>query len=237
MTLQLIIIQVVTFLGLIIILRLLFYGQVNAALARLKKLYEENLMKEEELKQQLEEAKLEKEKAIAAAREDASRIVKEARERSEKIAFDVESRSKAEVVQMLEHAKAETDKLKGEMLIKSREKAIELSQEMLKLTFTGQGRAALQHQLLSELIDEIKDIDKAKFTVRAGDVKIASAQPLGADERTRLAQILKEKLGASVKIEESVDKDMIAGLTIKIGALTIDGSLKSRLHKTIPYLK
>ena len=237
MTLQLIIIQIVTFIGLIIILRLLFYGQVNSALARLKKLYEDNLMKEEELTRQLEEAKLEKEKAITAAREEASRIVKEARERSEKIALDVESRSKTEVVAMLEHAKAETEKLKDEMLIKSREKAIELSQEMLKLTFTGQGRAALQHQLLSELIDEIKDIDKAKFTIRTGDVKAYSAQPLGADERTRLTHILKEKLGISVKIEESVDKEIIAGLIIKIGALTIDGSLRNRLHKTIPYLK
>ncbi len=237
MTMQLVIIQVVTFVGLIIVLRILFYGQVNSALARLKKLYQENLLKEEELKRSLDDVKLEKEKELAAAKEEAKEIVKEARSRAERTALETESRAKAEALRQLELAKGEIEKSRDDVLARSHEKAIELSVEMLKMTFTGRGREALQHQLISELIDEIDGINKARFTIKAGDVKISSAEPLHAEERGKLSKILKDKIGTAVHIEESVDKGMIAGFIIRIGALTVDGSLKNRLRKTIPYLK
>lgn len=237
MTIQLIIIQVVTFIALIIVLRILFYGQLDSALKRLKRLYEDNLTKEEELKKKIEDIALEREKELLKARELAAAIIKEAKEKAGKMGEDAALRAKDESKRVLGHAEVESEKIKDNVMAHAHEKAIELSVEMIKAAFTEQGKEALQHDLLSELINEIKNITKEKFTVKTKNVTVLSAQALKADELAKLAGILKDKMGAAVIIDESVDKDIIAGLVIKIGSLTIDGSIRNKLGKVIPHLR
>lgn len=237
MTIELIIIQVITFAALIIVLRILFHGQLDAALKRLKHLYEENLVKEEELKKRIQEVEAEREKELAKTRTLAAAIIKDAKEKAEKAGEDVVMKAKDESARVLGYAESESKKMKDDMLSLAHEKAIELSIEMMKATFTEQGREAFQHELLSELIDEIKKIPKDKFMVKAKKVAIVSSQALKADERTKLTQILKDKMGGGIDIDDSVDKDIIAGLIIKIGSLTIDGSIKNKLRKIIPHLR
>jgi len=237
MTIQLIIIQVVTFIALIIVLRILFHGQLDSALKRLKHLYEENLIKEEELKKKIEDIGVEREKELLKTRELAAAIIKDAKGKAEKAGEDAVLRAKEEAKRVLDHADGETEKIKDNMTARAHEKAIELSVEMLKAAFTGQGKEALQHELLSELIDEIRKIAKEKFTVKTKRITILSAQALKTDEKSKLAHILKDKMGGAIDIDESVDKDIIAGLIIKIGSLTIDGSIRNKLRKVIPYLR
>jgi len=237
MTIQLIIIQVVTFIALIIVLRILFHGQLDSALKRLKHLYEENLTKEEELKKRIEEIGVEREKELLKTRELAAAIIKDAKGKAEKAEQDAVLRAKDESKRVLGHAEGESEKMKDKMMAHAHEKAIELSIEMLKATFTDQGKETLQHQLISELIDEIKKVAKDKFTVKTKRVTILSASALKTDEKAKLAQILKDKMNSAVDIDESVDKDIIAGLIIKIGSLTIDGSIRNKLRKVIPYLR
>ncbi len=237
MTIQLIIIQVVTFISRIIFLLILCHFQLDSSLKRLKRLYEENLTKEEELKKRIEEIGDGREKELMKTRELAATIIKDAKGKAEKAEQDGVIKAKEEAKRMLNHAEGESEKMKDNVMGHAHEKAIELSVEMLKATFTGQGKEALQHELLSELIDEISKIAKDKFTVKTKRVTILSAQALKTDEKTKLAQILKEKMGGAVDIDESVDKDIIAGLIIKIGSLTIDGSIRNKLRKVIPYLR
>jgi len=237
MLIQLVFIQVVTFVGLIFVLRILFHRQLSVALARLKVLHEQNLAREEELKKELDKIKLEREMEMAKAKEEADQIIKEAKAKSEKVNLDTQTQAKTEAQKLLDKAHSDIERIEKELVMRYHKRAIDLSVEMFKFVLTEQGREALGHQLVSELIDEIENLEQAKFTVKTQEIKILSSCPLSANEKEKLIKILSKKMGVEVSLRESIDSGIIAGLVINIGALTIDGSIDSKLKKIIPHLK
>lgn len=237
MLIQLLIIQVITFIGIIIVLRVLFHRQLSVALGRLKRLHEENLAREEELKKELEKARQEREAELAKARNEASRMIKEAKDKAEKLSGDIHQHAKEEAERVIERAKLDAKKFENEIISKYQEEAIELSISMLKFTFSQQDKEALQHQLILELIAEIERLEPEKFTVKTKEVKVLSAFGLDKEEKQKLTQVLSEKIGLRVELEEKVDADIIMGMIVQVGAFTIDGSLRNKLKKVIPYLK
>ena len=237
MLIQLLIIQIVTFIGLILVLRMLFYRQLNSALARLKGLYQENLERQERLKKELKQVEFEKESKLAKAKEEARLLVQSAKEKSEGVSAGIQQRAKEEAQRTIDHAHQEIRQLESDLQHRSEERAIELSLQMLQLTFADQKKSDLQHQLLSEFMEELKNLDSKRIMNTAGKTRVITASELTPRERERFTEILSDKMGAKVTFDESVDPEMIAGLIIHIGDLTIDGSLKNQLHKASLYLR
>lgn len=60
---------------------------------------------------------------------------------------------------------------------------------------------------------------------------VASAQPLSDVQRQQLRARLIEAGYGNVNIHESVDADLLGGLTVRVGARLYDTSLKSRLQR------
>lgn len=237
MLIQLIIIQAVTFAGLIFVLRMLFYRNLNSALARLRRLHEENLARENELKAELEKLNQDKERELALAKEEAGRIVKDAKQNAEKLSLDINEQAKEQAKKTFEQSKSRIVGLENELADRYKEMAVDLSVEMLEAAFTAQGRQGLQQELLKELIEEIKGVDKGRFTVKTRHVKMTSACALDAASLGRLKEIISDKIGTAAEIEEAVDPKIIAGVIIEIGAFIIDASLRNKLRKVIPYIK
>jgi F-type H+-transporting ATPase subunit delta len=63
------------------------------------------------------------------------------------------------------------------------------------------------------------------------EAEVVSARPLSAEQKNKLVDALKERLGVAVSITESVDETLIGGAIIKAGDLVIDGSAKGRVEK------
>ncbi|MGR3490817.1 MAG: F0F1 ATP synthase subunit delta [Shimia sp.] len=59
--------------------------------------------------------------------------------------------------------------------------------------------------------------------------EVTSAQALSDDQRARLAETLKSKVGSDVTIEASVDESLIGGMIVKVGSKMIDTSIRSKL--------
>lgn len=237
MLIQLLIIQVITFIGLLFLLRLLFHKQLGTAVTRLKHLHEENLAKEEELKKELEAIKLQRDKELEGARQEADKLIKEARAKSEKMSGNIQSEAKKQAQEFTDKTKAGLEKMERDLEKKYLDEAIETSMEILKAVFSEQSQEVLAHQLISELISEVKNLSEDKFTAKTKEAKVASAYPLNSAEKEKLAHILSAKTGLAVELKETRDPALIAGLTIQMGVLTIDGSLRNKLKKIVPYLK
>ena len=63
------------------------------------------------------------------------------------------------------------------------------------------------------------------------EAEVITAKPLNAKQQKKLVDALKERLGVSVSITETVDEALIGGAIIKAGDLVIDGSARGRVEK------
>jgi len=71
---------------------------------------------------------------------------------------------------------------------------------------------------------------KAEFDKEI-DVDITSAVKLNKSQQTDLGKSLEVRLARKVKLNCSVDPELIAGVLIKAGDTVIDGSLRSKLNR------
>jgi len=236
MLVELLLIQFGTFIVLILVLRFLFYKHLNSALRRLRELQEEALIKESQIKEELERIKQERIAEVQKGREEAKRIVESSKKDGEAIRGKIETEAKEESLKIISFGKDEVQKLRQELLTDIKTKTVKLAIEMIKSTFTEKGRENLQRQLMDELITEVEKIDKDKFTVKTDKISIQSSFPLNEGEKKKLKDVLEVKLGYPVVLEEKNNPDLISGLIIQMNEFIIDGSLINKLNKVVPYL-
>jgi F-type H+-transporting ATPase subunit delta len=63
------------------------------------------------------------------------------------------------------------------------------------------------------------------------DVQVTSAAPIDESQQQRLAAALIKRLGREVRLQVSIDPDLIGGAIVRAGDTVIDGSLRGRLNK------
>ncbi|WP_133468762.1 F0F1 ATP synthase subunit delta [Paraglaciecola marina] len=63
------------------------------------------------------------------------------------------------------------------------------------------------------------------------DVEITSAVELDESQQTAIGASLEKRLARKVKLNCSVDPELVAGVLIKAGDTVIDGSLRSKLNR------
>jgi F-type H+-transporting ATPase subunit delta len=84
-----------------------------------------------------------------------------------------------------------------------------------------------------DLVDDIAQAYRDQIDEAAGRVnaEITSAAKLPMDVRDALIEAMTKKLNKEVIATEKVDAGLLAGLTIQIGDLVVDGSLRTQLRK------
>jgi F-type H+-transporting ATPase subunit delta len=71
-------------------------------------------------------------------------------------------------------------------------------------------------------------VAKAQALVNA---EVVSAMVLTEDQKSSLTSALEARLGMKVKLEETIDPDLVGGAIVKAGDMVIDGSAKGRIEK------
>lgn len=85
------------------------------------------------------------------------------------------------------------------------------------------GRQGLFSEV-AEVFGELLDEARGRL-----QVSIASAKPLSDSARDNLVALLKERTGGEIIASETVDADLLGGMTVRIGDTVIDGSLRTKL--------
>lgn len=237
MVIQLVFFQILTFAVIVAVLHLFFGTQLKIALKRLQVLHQESLEKEEVLNKELERAKVQVQSEIARSKEEARYIIDEAKKKGERAAQEsaenAQEEAKKIIAESLEHAK----KREAELLACVEQKAVGLAAELIRYTFAQKDQRALHAQMIDELIEEFKKIDKDKFSVRTSQVVVSTPVPLNDKEKKDLKEAVEAKLGNTVTLEEDVDEALVAGLVVRLGGLVIDGSIKNKFSKAIHFLR
>lgn len=236
MLIQLLIIQIVTFVVLLVVLRSVFSRNLNTALTRLNSLHEENLVKEAQLAEELKRAQAEREAEVARGQDEANALIEEAKQEAIKARLMMEEEARKQAEKIIAQAKEETKDLKEKLTREIQKHSLDLAVKMIEQTFGDQDKEELQHQFITEIIDEVAKLPKDKFTVSSDKVKVISSYSLLDNQRANLKKVLEEKLGVPISLEEAVNKDLISGLIVEIGGLVIDGTLKNKLYKVMPEL-
>jgi F0F1-type ATP synthase membrane subunit b/b' len=237
MLLNLLIIQTVTFIGIFFLLRFLFSRHLNAALDRLNTLHEENLVKEQQLTEELKRAKEEGDAQVKRARDEASLIIEEARNEGVRLRMNLEDQAKIEVTKIIADGNVEAERFKEKYMKETEAHSLDLAMKLVEQLLSEKEKENLQQEFISEIISEIAKLSKDQFSVTSDRVKVSSSQVLRPDQKESLQRVLKEKTGREMIFEETLKKDLIGGLIVEIGGLVIDGTLKNKLQRILPYFR
>ncbi len=237
MLLNLLIIQTITFIGIFFLLRFLFSRHLNSALARLNTLHEENLVKEQQLVEEIKRAKDEGDAEIKRAKDEASLIIEEARNEGVRLRMDLEDQAKIQVTKIIADGNIEAERSKEKYLKETEAHSLDLAMQLVEQLLSEKEKENMQQEFISEIISEIAKLSKDQFSIVSDRVRVSSSQLLRKDQKEKLQLVLKEKTGTEMIFEEILKKDLIGGLIVEIGGLVIDGTLKNKLQRILPYFR
>jgi len=237
MIIQLLVIQGIIFVALILLLRFLFSRNLNAAVARLNALHEENLVKETQLTNELKRAQEEREAEVKRGQEEAGQIIEEAKQDGIRLRMKMEEDAKAQVERIVLQGNEEVVKLKEAALAALATQGLDLAVEMIREIFTEENKLSLQAEFTNDILKEIEALPREKFPRTVKKVKIVARHLLQEPQKERLRALLNEKLGFTPELEEVISPELIGGLILDMDGLIIDGTVKNRLRRLIPHLK
>ncbi len=229
---QSILLYVVMSVVLIVVLRRLIMRHATTATAHLQDLSEDYLKRQEELKKRLEEAERSYQEQLAKAQEEAQTIKSQALKEAELARQQALEQARQEAERIIQQANQAREHLQQELTQSLETRAVDYACGLLQRILPEALRGAAHAQWVDALIQNgTISVDRLETQEDVREARVVSACALTADQRARLLKRLDVVLKHPVTLEESVDPCLIAGLTITIGHLVLDGSLGSKLRE------
>jgi len=233
---KLLIAQIINFLVLLWLLKILLYKPILKRLEERAKKAREIEEKEREIQKRKAELQKRIEEMIEKTKEKTKEILQETKEVSAQERAKILERTEKEVREILgkakERAEIEIAKMKEREKEEINKKTKEVIKEVLSQSFTKQ----LHQKYLREVIEGLKHLSFKKLREKEDIslVEITFAFPPSEKIEKEIRDFLSSKLKNPV-FKTKVDPDLIAGMKISIeqGLFLIDGSLKGRIEKNL----
>lgn len=228
---QLIIVQVVTFIALVFVLRRLLFTEASSQVRRLKALNAENEKKQEELRKKIAEQEAEYKNKIKKAESDAMQVKEDAIREIEKQRAQAQEKAKEEAEKIISQARNGKEKIREEISAELEQKAVSFACDLVKETFEKKILENVHNELIDGIMQGLENVDANKISDNVNTAVITTPFPLTAQGKKRMQTILSKKAHRTIELQEKEDTGLIAGVVIKIGDLIIDASLANRLDE------
>jgi len=169
---------------------------------------------------------------LGKAREEAlqlkERIEKEAQTGKGKVIEE----ARLESERIIERANKTREMLIEEMQQKIDGKALDRACELIEQVLPEHLRSQMHAQWVEELISGgLEELGSLQLPEEIQKAQLKSAFALSSKQKESLNQKLKGRLGREVTLEEKIDPTVVAGVTISLGSLVLDGSLKNKIKE------
>jgi F0F1-type ATP synthase membrane subunit b/b' len=144
---------------------------------------------------------------------------------------------KARLEKIIEQAKKNEENFKQQLALEMEAKTVDYAGQVFKLVFSEKTTAELNKEFISELLDALDEVEAGTITVEADNAEFISSHPIVDEQKVRLEKIIEDKFGVKIKVEETVQEDLLAGLIIKMGTLEVDASLLNRYQEAVGEVK
>ncbi len=224
--------------GIFVAVRYYVFQNVTRATSHLDKLSENYTRKEEEANRQLDEAKERSTKILAEAGEEAEEIKTRASEEMQEEKEKVLKEARLQSEQIIQQANKTRDFLMGEMDKKIQEAAVLEACDLIREVIPDEIRKETHtHRLKELLIAGLEGLENVNLPDTAREVRVISAYELTEEERFILGRELRKRVGDDIEIKEETDSGLIAGFSIAIGGVIVDGSLRHSIQEAAKNVK
>ena len=235
--LPIIVTHVVVLAVIVLLIKRILLGDTAKAVESVREVETEIRKKESGIREQIEEhersfqqQKIAAEKELDEHRAQADKEVARARDQ-------VLGEARTEADRMVEQAKRNEEKFRQQISQDMEEKAVVYAGDVFELVFTEKMAEAVDRVFTDELLDALDALDSSSITVDTDEVEFTAARPIDEAQKKRLEVLLKEKFQSDVRVKETIQEDLVAGLAFKLGSLEIDGSLSTRMKEAVDEVK
>ncbi len=227
---QMVFLHVVTFLAIVFALRRLLYAESVRETYRLRKLKEEAFLKQQELDEKIREAGEVYTQKVRQANEEISRLRAKAEAEIDQMRARIIDEAEKEAERIIKAAFNAKEKMCEEIAAGLKKKAPELAVQIFKQLLSERVRLVVHRELVEELVLSLKEME-FEFSKSVNTAEVCCAYPLLSEEVNAIEEVLALRIGHKVGLEVKEDKELVAGIVLRVGSLEIDGDLNTRLAK------
>lgn len=237
MMFQFIFLQVIVFSAVIFFMKRILSNDTRAAVGRLDSVYQDLLAKQKELNEKIEEA----EKEYEAKKEEAIKITEEykseANDEMQKKKEEVLKAAKAQADEMLERAKASCEEITAKLQRDVESRGVDTAAKVLQGALSKKTNQAFHELVLEDFLINAKDFDLSKVSPHIDTVTVKTPFALTEQDKNKINAFISGKIDRSLKIEEIIDPQIIAGVALQFGSLLVDGSLANSINDVAEDIK
>ena len=231
MLIQILVVQVVTFLVIVFVLRRFLYTESAKEMFRLKKLKEETAIKQKELQEKIEQAQSAYDEKMAEAEKSSSALRAKSQAEVRELREKVLAKAKEDAGNIMKAAYNAKEKMREEIALEMMHKVPLLAARIFSAVLSAGAKELTHKELVGDVIEKIKRLEKTTFKTPVEHGEIISAYPLAANDRSEIESVIRLGLGYEVPLIEKKDDKLVGGIVIKLGAIIIDGSLENRMKQ------